>query len=114
MLIDARTLEVGLDRPEALAALEFLRRCREEGISPPGVTAYREEESRRLFQDGRAVFLRNWAYVWRLSQREGSAVQGKLGVTLRGEKLKGSFALVQTRKAKEGGKEWLLIKHKDR
>src|SRR3954464_12503868 len=34
--------------------------------------------------------------------------KGKLSILLRGEKLKGSFALVQTRKAKEGGKEWLL------
>jgi multiple sugar transport system substrate-binding protein len=80
--IDPRTLEVGIDRPEAVAALEFLRRCRREEISPPGVTTYKEEESRRLFQDGRAVFLRNWAYVWRLSQREGSAVKGKVGVVL--------------------------------
>jgi multiple sugar transport system substrate-binding protein len=78
--IDPRTLEVGLDRPEAAAALEFLLRCRREGVSPPGVTTYKEEESRRLFQDGRSVFLRNWAYVWGLSQREDSPVRGKVGV----------------------------------
>jgi bifunctional non-homologous end joining protein LigD len=41
--------------------------------------------------------------------REGLA-KGKLGFTLRGEKLKGSFALVRTRDEKT----WLLIKHKDR
>ncbi|MGA9422700.1 MAG: DNA polymerase ligase N-terminal domain-containing protein, partial [Rhodanobacteraceae bacterium] len=35
---------------------------------------------------------------------------GKLGIQLRGEKLKGSFALVRTKDAKN----WLLIKHKDR
>jgi bifunctional non-homologous end joining protein LigD len=35
---------------------------------------------------------------------------GKVSFTLRGEKLKGSFALVKTREAKQ----WLLIKHKDR
>jgi bifunctional non-homologous end joining protein LigD len=35
---------------------------------------------------------------------------GKLSFFLRGEKLKGSFALVRTR----AGKQWLLIKHKDR
>jgi bifunctional non-homologous end joining protein LigD len=35
--------------------------------------------------------------------------QGKLGIFLRGEKLKGSFALVRT--AASG--QWLLIKHKD-
>jgi len=36
--------------------------------------------------------------------------KGKLGFTLRGEKVKGSWALVRTRDAKT----WLLIKHRDR
>ena len=36
--------------------------------------------------------------------------KGKLSIFLRGEKLKGSFALVRT----SDGKNWLLIKHKDR
>src|ERR1700716_1473066 len=36
--------------------------------------------------------------------------QGKLSFFLRGEKLKGSFALVRT----STDKQWLLIKHKDR
>src|SRR6478672_3540523 len=40
---------------------------------------------------------------------EGLA-KGKLSVLLRGEKLKGSFALVRTKEAKQ----WLLLKHKDR
>jgi multiple sugar transport system substrate-binding protein len=75
------TSEVGLDRPEALAALQFMVRCvRGEPISPPGVTTYQEEESRRLFQDGRAVFLRNWPYVWRLAQAVDSPMRGRVGV----------------------------------
>ncbi len=79
--IDPKTLEVGLDRREAAEALEFLCRCRAEGgISPPGVTTYKEDESRRLFQDGRAVFLRNWPYVWSLVEQKGSAVAGRVGV----------------------------------
>src|SRR3954469_10197116 len=41
--------------------------------------------------------------------REGMEA-GKLSILLRGEKTKGSFALVRTREAKN----WLLIKHKDR
>ncbi|MFI4970362.1 MAG: non-homologous end-joining DNA ligase, partial [Lysobacterales bacterium] len=41
--------------------------------------------------------------------REGITA-GKLSIQLRGEKLKGSFALVRTKDAKT----WLLIKHKDR
>jgi bifunctional non-homologous end joining protein LigD len=41
--------------------------------------------------------------------REGIG-KGKLSVTLRGEKVKGSFALVRTKDPKN----WLLIKHRDR
>jgi bifunctional non-homologous end joining protein LigD len=41
--------------------------------------------------------------------REGLA-KGKLGFELRGEKVKGSFALVRTKQAGQ----WLLLKHKDR
>src|SRR5579859_3894017 len=41
--------------------------------------------------------------------REGLA-KGKLSILLRGQKTKGSYALVRTREAKN----WLLIKHKDR
>jgi multiple sugar transport system permease protein len=79
--VDPKTLDVGLERPEAVQALEFLRQARESGgISPPGVTAYKEDESRRLFQDGRAVFLRNWPYVWRLAEAPGSPVAGRVGV----------------------------------
>jgi bifunctional non-homologous end joining protein LigD len=36
--------------------------------------------------------------------------KGKLSIMLRGEKVKGSYALVKTSR----GKDWLLIKHKDR
>jgi bifunctional non-homologous end joining protein LigD len=45
-------------------------------------------------------------------EREVAAglAKGKLSILLRGEKLKGSFALVRAR----GGKEWLLLKHRDR
>lgn len=79
--IDAATGEVGLDRPEAFAAAAFLARsCAPGGISPPGVTTYQEEESRRLFQDGRAAFLRNWPYAWRLAQREDSPLRGRVAV----------------------------------
>jgi len=79
--VEPATLEVGLDRPESVAALELLRAARaSQPISPPGVTTYKEEESRRLFQDGRAVFLRNWPYAWRLSQAAGSPLLGKVGL----------------------------------
>jgi multiple sugar transport system substrate-binding protein len=79
--IDAQTSEVGLDQPPAVAALEFLTRCvREWRISPPGVNTYAEEESRRLFQSGHAVFMRNWPYAFSLTQRPDSPMRGKIGL----------------------------------
>ncbi|MGF1478043.1 MAG: ABC transporter substrate-binding protein [Cyanophyceae cyanobacterium] len=65
--VDPDTLAVGLDEPEAIQAVEFLRSTIEIGISPPGVTTYTEEETRRLFQSGNAAFLRNWPYVFGLA-----------------------------------------------
>ncbi|NEO15770.1 MAG: ABC transporter substrate-binding protein [Moorea sp. SIO3F7] len=79
--VDPETLEVGLDQPEAIKAVEFLRSTIKQGISPPGVTTYQEEETRLLFQNGDAVFLRNWPYVWSLANQEGSKVKGKIGIS---------------------------------
>ncbi len=79
--VDPVTLEVGLDRPQAIEALSFMIGCvRGEAVSPPGITTYEEEESRRLFQDGRAVFLRSWPYAWQLAQRQDSPLRGRVGV----------------------------------
>lgn len=79
--VDPATHRVGLDDEAARSALETMRRTlAADPISPPGVTAYKEDESRRLFQDGRAVFLRNWSYVWRLVQAKDSPLAGRVGV----------------------------------
>ncbi len=78
--IDEDTLEVGLDKPEAIEAVKFLRSTIEKGVSPSGVTTYAEEDTRRLFQNGKAVFLRNWPYVYALSLQDDSPLKGKLGI----------------------------------
>jgi len=78
--VNPETREVGLDQPPAIAAIEFLRQTVQQGISPPGVTTYQEEESRRLFQNGEAAFLRNWPYVWTLANAKDSPIQGKIGL----------------------------------
>ncbi|HEY9769997.1 MAG TPA: ABC transporter substrate-binding protein [Coleofasciculaceae cyanobacterium] len=76
--VNPDTLEVGLDRPEAIAAVEFLRETIARNISPPGVTTYAEEETRLLFQNGKVVFLRNWPYVYSLAAE--SAIAGKYNI----------------------------------
>ncbi|MDR9810301.1 ABC transporter substrate-binding protein [Rhizobium hidalgonense] len=49
-------------------------------ISPPGVLAYQEEESRGVWQTGNAVFMRNWPYAYSLGNGADSAVKGKFDV----------------------------------
>lgn len=51
-------------------------------ISPSAVLNYAEEEARGVFQAGNAVFMRNWPYAWSLSQADGSAVKGKVGIAV--------------------------------
>ena len=78
--VNPETLEVGLDRPEAIASVEFLRQAIVKKISPPGVTTYAEEESRRLFQSGNVAFLRNWPYVYSLASDSDSPIAGKFSI----------------------------------
>lgn len=50
-------------------------------LSPREVNTFDEEPSRTVFTDGNAVFLRNWTYVWNISQnKEQSSVVGKVGI----------------------------------
>jgi hypothetical protein len=62
--VNPDTNEVGLDKPEAIKAVEFLRNVIDRGIAPPGVTTYREEDTRRLFLSGDTAFLRNEFYLF--------------------------------------------------
>jgi trehalose/maltose transport system substrate-binding protein len=61
-------------------ALAFLRGLIVSGVSPPWVTAADEELTRRAFQDGHAIFLRNWPYVMDLVEQPDSPVRGKVGI----------------------------------
>ena len=58
--------KVLVDSPEAIAGLATERSMITEGISPEGVTVYKEDESAGAFLNGDAVFLRQWPYVYAL------------------------------------------------
>lgn len=61
-------------------ALQFMKNLIADRISPALVTTAEEEATRRIFGEGRALFLRNWPYAWNLFQAEGSPVRGKVGI----------------------------------
>lgn len=62
-------------------AFEFMRGLVADGVTPREVVTFMEEESRNSFQNGDAVFLRNWPYVYPLANDpETSKVAGKFAV----------------------------------
>ncbi|GAB3823585.1 ABC transporter substrate-binding protein [Kribbella italica] len=71
-----------VDTPEALAGLEQLVNGFKDKEFPAASITYKEEESRRAFQEGKLVFLRNWPYVYALAGKtDGSSkVAGKFQV----------------------------------
>lgn len=49
-------------------------------IAPGGVLNYAEEDARGVFQNGKALFMRNWPYAWSMGQAADSPIKGKVGV----------------------------------
>ncbi|WP_432067898.1 ABC transporter substrate-binding protein [Streptomyces sp. C10-9-1] len=70
---------VSVGSVEARRALDFLAGGVREGWIPRESLGWKEEESRRAFQEGRLLFLRNWPYVYREAAAPGSAVAGRFG-----------------------------------
>ena len=69
---------VVVDSPEAVRALTFMRdQLYDLRIAPPEVLTWHEEEARFAFQNGTAVFMRNWPYAYTpLSDTGASRVAG--------------------------------------
>ncbi|GAB7035380.1 ABC transporter substrate-binding protein [Streptomyces sp. NPDC021749] len=85
---------VTVDSPAARRGLSFLLDGVREGWIPRQALTYKEEESRRSFQDGRLLFLRNWPYAYALAGDRASKVAGKFGaVPLPGPDGPGASAL---------------------
>jgi multiple sugar transport system substrate-binding protein len=49
-------------------------------ISPVSITTFTEEPARQAFQNGDAIFMRNWPYAYSLGNASGSKVAGKFDI----------------------------------
>ncbi|MBJ7554904.1 ABC transporter substrate-binding protein [Marinomonas spartinae] len=70
---------ISINNPKAVAALNMAKSWI-GNISPEGVLAYKEEESRGVWQTGNAVFMRNWPYAYALGNGDDSAIKNKFGI----------------------------------
>lgn len=75
--------KVTLNSPQARAGLRFLMDGLHQGWIPRAALSYDEEASRKAFESGKLLFLRNWPYVYGFASEPGSGnqVAGKFGVT---------------------------------
>lgn len=70
---------ISIDNPQAAKALDMAAGW-VGTISPKNVLSFGEEEARGIFQNGNAVFMRNWPYAWSLAQKDDSKVKDKVGI----------------------------------
>jgi multiple sugar transport system substrate-binding protein len=72
-----------IEGPENIEALTFMKDLiTTYNISPELVLASIEEQTRHIFGNGKALFMRNWPYAWNIFNKEGSPVRGKVGVSV--------------------------------
>ena len=60
--------EVTVDQPDPITGLRTQRSMIEDGVTPVAVVNYKEPETHTTFLGGRAVFCRNWPYMYGLLQ----------------------------------------------
>jgi multiple sugar transport system substrate-binding protein len=82
-LLSPGSSAVTVNSPQASYALQFLVSGFRAGWIPQAALGWNEEASRRAFEAGKLLFLRNWPYVYGDASRPGpgNVVAGKFGVT---------------------------------
>lgn len=117
--IDSETQTVGLDEPEAIAAVNFLLQTIELGISPPLTNPYTADEAAIAFLSGQSVFMRNWPYVFYPSKDDPLSLRNAVqrvpmplhaeGHT--GQGCKGSWGLGIARRSRHPRQAWEAIQY---
>jgi multiple sugar transport system substrate-binding protein len=74
--------QVGLNKPEAINAVKFLKQTIAEKISPKETLSSTEDESLNSFREGKAAFLRMWTGAWNYLNNPTSIVRGQVGMQL--------------------------------
>jgi ABC-type sugar transport system permease subunit/ABC-type glycerol-3-phosphate transport system substrate-binding protein len=72
---------VVVDSPAAVRALTYLREAIDRGVVPRAALGWQEEQARFAFQNGDALFMRNWPYAYPLlADARTSKVAGRFAV----------------------------------
>ncbi len=71
---------VVVDSREAVRALTFMRQSIADGVVPRSVLTWQEEQTRFAFQNGTALFLRNWPYAASLMNGTDATVRHRFAV----------------------------------
>jgi multiple sugar transport system substrate-binding protein len=75
--LESRPREV---EDKIVETIEMMRAFIDDGISSESVLTYKEEDSRRVFTEGEALFHRNWPYAWSMAEGAESKVKGRVGI----------------------------------
>ncbi|MBA4700356.1 MAG: extracellular solute-binding protein [Ruminococcus sp.] len=70
-----------MNNSNTIESLEFVNSLIDDGISPEGVLSHKPDDSRAIFEEGKALFMRNWTYAYANANADTSKVKGNVGVT---------------------------------
>jgi len=65
---------------KTLEALKFMRKIIKNSWAPKSVLSFQEQHALNTFAQGKAVFMRNWPYAWRVLNAPNSKLKGKIGI----------------------------------
>lgn len=68
------------DNQNTYDALDFMKKLISDKISPEDVLSAKPDDSKAIFEEGKALFMRNWTYAYSSAQSDTSKVAGKVGV----------------------------------